>query len=94
MSFRLTCPNCGKRSVSEFTFKSEFKDRPASDADFTEWADYVYFRENNRGRQTEWWYHRRGCQSWFLVERDTTRNTDHQSFWLKDFNRNSKIGDK
>ena len=90
----MTCPNCGKRSVSEFTFKGEFKDRPASDSDFSEWTDYVYFRENNMGRQVEWWYHRGGCQSWFLVERDTTNNTDHQSFWYKDFNRKSKIGGK
>ena len=85
MSFQLNCPNCGKRAVSEFTFKSEFQDRPAPDADFKEWGDFVFLRENKKGKQIEWWFHRSGCQSWFLVERDTTNNTDHQSFLFKDF---------
>ena len=93
MSFQLNCPNCGKRAVSEFTFKSELKNRPAPDADFSEWTDYVYFRENNIGRQIEWWPHRSGCQSWFLAELDTLNNTDHRSFWYEDFERNSKDKD-
>ena len=90
MSFQLNCPNCGKRAVSEFTFKSEFKNRPAKDAEFSEWTDYVYFRENNMGCQIEWWYHRNGCQSWFLAERDTLNNSDHKSFWYGDLEENSK----
>ena len=45
---------------------------------------YIFLRENKKGTQTEWWFHRSGCQSWFLVERDTTNNTDHKSFWYKD----------
>jgi sarcosine oxidase delta subunit len=24
--------------------------------------------------QREWWYHRLGCEAWFLAERDTTTN--------------------
>ena len=48
MSFQLNCPNCGKRAVSEFSFKSEIKDRPSPDAVFDEWTDYVYFRENKK----------------------------------------------
>lgn len=87
MSFQLNCPNCGKRSVSEFSFKSELKNRPSANAKFDEWADYVYFRENKMGKQIEWWYHRSGCQSWFLAERDTKNNTDHISFWYKDLNK-------
>ncbi|MDP6431015.1 MAG: sarcosine oxidase subunit delta [SAR324 cluster bacterium] len=89
MSYQLNCPNCGKRAVSEFTFRSEYLKRPAPDADFSVWADYVYFRENNMGHQTEWWYHRSGCQSWFLAERDTTNNTDHRSFWYHELEKNS-----
>ena len=50
MSFQLNCPNCGKRAVSEFSFKSEVKDRPSPDAAFDEWTDYVYFRENKMGK--------------------------------------------
>ena len=29
MSYQLNCPNCGKRAVSEFTFRSEYLKRPA-----------------------------------------------------------------
>ena len=83
MSFQLICPNCGKRPVTEFAFKSEYMERPKAEADFREWGEYVFLRENKRGKQIEWWYHRSGCQSWFLAERDTTNNTDHRSFWPK-----------
>jgi heterotetrameric sarcosine oxidase delta subunit len=92
MSFQLTCPNCGKRSVNEFTFKSEYLQRPDAEASFAEWADYVYLRQNRKGKQVEWWYHRTGCQSWFLVERDTTNNVDHRSFWLKDWDGSVRPG--
>lgn len=84
MSFQLTCPNCGKRPVTEFAFRHEYLTRPAADANFAAWADYVYFRHNRQGQQVEWWYHRSGCQSWFLAERDTTDNTQHRSFWRQD----------
>ena len=89
MSYQLNCPNCGKRAVSEFTFRSEYLKRPTPDANFSVWADYVYFRKNKMGHQTEWWYHRSGCQSWFLEERDTTNNTDHRSFWYHELEINS-----
>ena len=84
MSFLLACPNCGKRYVSEFTFRGEYQPRPKAGAPFEQWTDYVYMLENARGPQVEWWYHRGGCKRWFLVKRDTTRNTEHVSFWFED----------
>jgi sarcosine oxidase subunit delta len=39
-----------------------------------ELTDYVYFRDNVAGVQREWWYHRTGCQTWFVAERDTRTN--------------------
>jgi heterotetrameric sarcosine oxidase delta subunit len=84
MGFQLTCPNCGKRSVQEFAFKGEYRARPDAQAAFPEWSDYVYHRANQKGAQLEWWFHRSGCQSWFIAERDTTRNTQHQSYWFRD----------
>lgn len=84
MGFQLTCPNCGKRPVSEFICKGEFIPRPLPTAALPDWTDYLYLRQNRRGRQLEWWYHRNGCQSWFLVERDTTDNTAHRSFWYRE----------
>lgn len=34
----------------------------------------MYFKRNVRGIQTEWWYHRFGCELWFLADRDTSNN--------------------
>ena len=84
MSFMLNCPNCGKRHVGEFTFKGEYRPRPKPEERFDAWTDYVYMARNRKGRQTEWWFHRSGCKRWFLVERDTTNNVDHKSFWFED----------
>jgi len=86
MSLLLECPNCGKRNVGEFTFRGEYKPRPHSSAPFPEWVKYVYFHQNQMGRSTEWWFHRAGCQRWFLVSRDNTNSPDHRSFWFEDRN--------
>jgi len=84
MSFLLSCPNCGKRLVSEFSFGGEYSKRPKPGSDFSEWTDYVFMRKNSRGKQLEWWYHRNGCQRWFLVLRNTTNSSDHRSFWFEE----------
>jgi len=81
MSFQLTCPNCGKRSVNEFVCKGEQRDRPTPTANFETWSDYVYLKDNFKGTQREWWYHRSGCQTWFIVERDTTDNKAHTAVY-------------
>jgi sarcosine oxidase subunit delta len=62
--------------VQEFRYGGEYNPRPkrpleAADA---EWTDYVYMRANKWGVQKEWWYHRAGCQLWFLAERHTRSN--------------------
>ncbi|TML13465.1 MAG: sarcosine oxidase subunit delta [Actinobacteria bacterium] len=74
MSFLLSCPNCGPRDVNEFAYAGEVTSRPAGPPDLRELADYVYFRRNVAGVQREWWYHRFGCEIWFLAERDTRTN--------------------
>lgn len=71
--FRIPCPNCGLRNASEFRFGGEITHRPSS-ADQHEWADYIYNRHNSAGVQTEWWYHRGGCQRWFKARRNTVTN--------------------
>ena len=83
----LNCPNCGERNVSEFRFDGEYNPRPddptaCSDA---EWTDYLFVRDNRMGKQTEWWYHRDGCELWFLAERDTKTNQFIKTFrWRRD----------
>lgn len=79
---RLTCPHCGPRSVQEFRYGGELNPRPqapeaAADA---AWAEYIYMRDNRMGVQTEWWYHRAGCGSWFLAERHTKSNVVERTY--------------
>jgi heterotetrameric sarcosine oxidase delta subunit len=74
MSFLLPCPHCGPRDVNEFTFQGELTRRPQAHPSLRELTDYVYFRDNVAGPQREWWYHRLGCGTWFVAERDTRTN--------------------
>ena len=75
MSFLLPCPNCGPRDVNEFAYAGEVTRRPGGPpSDFRELTDYLYFRRNVAGVQREWWYHRHGCELWFLADRDTRTN--------------------
>ena len=48
-------------------------DRPDAEAAGADAAffDYVYLRDNPAGPLSELWYHRAGCRSWLVVERDT-----------------------
>ena len=75
MSFLLTCPHCGVREVADFAFGGEVNPRPRQIAHATASScEYNYFRRNVAGVQREWWYHRSGCRTWFLAERDTRTN--------------------
>ncbi len=75
MSFLVPCPHCGPRDVYEFRFGGEAQRRPVPDAPLDAWVHYVYLRTNEAGPQTEWWYHRLGCRTWFRARRDTRTNT-------------------
>ena len=70
----ISCPYCGERAETEFSYGGEAgiarpKD-PASLSD-AEWADYLFMRKNPRGAHRELWNHAQGCRRWFEVERDT-----------------------
>ncbi len=70
----IECPYCGPRDESEFSYSGEghivrpLKPEELSDE---EWADYVFYRTNPRGRHLEQWSHSSGCRRYFNVERDT-----------------------
>jgi heterotetrameric sarcosine oxidase delta subunit len=72
MSFLLDCPHCGSRPVTEFAFGSEIAAREPSAQSTL--AEELYLRDNVAGIEREWWFHRCGCESWFIAERDTTTN--------------------
>ncbi len=84
MSFLLRCPHCGNRSVYEFRFGGEVKQRPAPGSPAEEWLDYAYNRVNEAGVQTEWWYHRSGCRQWLKAVRNTRTNEVLDSFFPED----------
>lgn len=81
MSFLVRCPHCGNRSVYEFRFGGEVKQRPAPGAPEEEWLDYTYVRSNAAGEQAEWWYHRSGCRQWFKAVRNTRTNDVLETFY-------------
>ncbi|HWC00060.1 MAG TPA: sarcosine oxidase subunit delta [Bryobacteraceae bacterium] len=81
MSFLVRCPHCGNRSVYEFRFGGEVKQRPAPGAAEAEWLDYTYVRANSAAEQTEWWYHRSGCRQWFQAVRNTRTNQVRETFY-------------
>ena len=74
MSFLLSCPNCGSREVTDFGYGGEAVSRPVDRPSKRARNRYLYFRANVAGVQREWWYHRSGCRSWFIAERDTRTN--------------------
>jgi sarcosine oxidase subunit delta len=60
--------------VNEFAYAGEVTSRPKESPSLRELTSYVYFRRNVAGVQREWWFHRYGCELWFLAERDTRTN--------------------
>ena len=67
----LTCPLNGIRNISEFSYGGEY--HPMPDHIYSssrEWAEHVFFHENDAGIVTEWWCHT-ASSFWFLAQRDT-----------------------
>lgn len=70
----VTCPWCGEREVSEFSYGGEAHiARPANPDELSDeqWGDYLFFRSNPRGIHHERWVHTHGCRRWFNAVRDT-----------------------
>ena len=72
------CPWCGPRPDAEFRYGGDAgKRRPERGASDAEWADYLYFRHNTKGRARELWFHHAGCRRWVELDRDTATHTVH-----------------
>jgi heterotetrameric sarcosine oxidase delta subunit len=70
----IKCPHCGSRPVEEYTFLGDADpERPTSNdpASMDQWFDYVYLRNNPKGRFNEYAQHSGGCRAWLVVTRDT-----------------------
>ncbi|MBA8825913.1 heterotetrameric sarcosine oxidase delta subunit [Saccharopolyspora lacisalsi] len=71
------CPWCGARDEAEFRYGGQAHvDRPPDPnaVDDREWGEYLFVRDNPRGRFSERWVHSAGCRRWFDVVRDTATN--------------------
>ena len=71
----VTCPHCGPRDQSEFTYGGEAHiARPANSEAMTDdqWAEFVFMRNNPKGVWAERWNHASGCRKWFNAVRDTS----------------------
>lgn len=70
----IECPHCGPREEVEFHYGGEahvpYPEAPHT-LDDTEWAHFVFFRNNTRGLYAERWMHQAGCRRWFNALRDT-----------------------
>jgi sarcosine oxidase, subunit delta len=87
MSFLLNCPNCGDRSVYEFRFGGEIRQRPAPGAGCEDFFQYALHKRNVAGLQWEWWYHRGGCGEWFKAHRNTLTNSVNATVLPRDEDR-------
>jgi sarcosine oxidase subunit delta len=68
------CPYCGPRPEIEFRGGGEAHIARAPDPSQlsdTQWAEFLFFRTNPKGRHAERWLHIHGCQRWFNAVRDT-----------------------
>ncbi len=61
--------------------------RPASNDPATadQWFDYVYLRDNPKGRFDEYAHHVGGCRSWLVVTRDTQTHEVFAAVAARDF---------
>ena len=76
----ISCPHCGPRDVTEFTYGGDANvRRPADPGALSDeqWAEYVYLRDNPCGDHSESWQHAFGCRRWITVRRNTYTHDIH-----------------
>lgn len=73
----ITCPWCGDREETEFSYGGQAHiahPRDPEALDDEAWGHYLFFRANPAGTWSERWCHTAGCRRWFDAERDTRTN--------------------
>lgn len=70
----IDCPHCGPRDETEFHYGGQahvaYPADPHALSD-REWAEFLFYRDNDRGLYAERWSHSLGCRKWFNAVRDT-----------------------
>ena len=67
----INCPLNGPRNAQEFVFGGEVRDEPDARAPTREWAEHIFYDDNNSGIVDEWWCHTASAY-WFVIRRDRT----------------------
>ena len=69
----ITCPYCGPRDSSEYTYQGDAnRERPElGSTDQAAWNAYVYDRVNTAGDHDEYWQHSGGCRAHLKLTRST-----------------------
>jgi heterotetrameric sarcosine oxidase delta subunit len=76
----IECPWCGPRNEDEYNYGGAAHVAYPADPsvlDDEEWARYLFYRANPKGRFAERWCHSAGCRRWFNVIRDTVTHQIH-----------------
>ncbi len=90
----IACPHCGTRPVEEFTFLGDASvKRPTSTdpSSMDQWFEYVYLRDNPKGRFDEYVHHSGGCRAWLVVSRNTAT---HEVYGCTTVRGHAKTGGK
>ena len=70
----ITCPWCGARDEIEFSYGGQAhiaRPKDPSTLSDEDWAQFLFMRDNPKGRFAERWMHAAGCRRWFNGLRDT-----------------------
>lgn len=88
----LNCPLNGPRNISEFSYGGEYHAMPDDQTCSAEdWAEYVFFHDNQAGNVIEWWCHT-ASSFWFLAERNTITDEVMSTFTFAQFQQRQSQG--
>ena len=65
----ITCPHCGPRAQSEFTYERTVDSVVLPGADPLIAMERLFSRANPRGLDEELWRHTFGCRAWLVMTR-------------------------
>ena len=83
----IKCPYCGKRSQNEFSYGGDATlKRPelGKEVSDKEWDNFVYYRNNPKGKHLELWHHIARSRQWIKVSRDTATHENFSTAKLKE----------
>ena len=82
---QIPCIHCGLRDESEFSCAgAAHLARPGLEQSDQVWGEYLFFRDNPKGRHLERWRHTFGCGQWFNLVRNTVTHEISSVYAISD----------